>query len=106
MAEAVRAFVDYKFGARGVFRMGALTSGWRDPINATKQINAPSEAAVQATIAYCDYIYQRYERFPAYSAPFRTVLGYQATHVDVEFYDKFYKPEALSKTHRAIWMSR
>ena len=40
----------------------------------------------------------RYGRFPAYSAPFRTVLGYQATHVDVEFYDCFYRPEALTAT--------
>jgi hypothetical protein len=100
MAEAVRAFVDYKFGAGGVFRTGALTSGWRDPLNTTKQIPAPSETAIQATIAYCDYIYQRYGRFPTYSAPFRTVLGYQATHVDAEFYDTFYKPEALSETQR------
>jgi hypothetical protein len=81
-------------------RTGALTSAWRDPLNTTKQIPAPSEAAIQATIAYCDYIYQRYGRFPAYSAPFRTVLGYQATHVDIEFYDLFYKPEALSETQR------
>jgi hypothetical protein len=41
-----------------------------------------------------------YGRFPAYAAPFRTVLGYQATHVDEDFYDLFYRPEALSETQR------
>jgi hypothetical protein len=103
MAAAVRAFVEYKFGPQGVFRAGAAASGWRDPAGAAAQIPAPSEAAIQATIAYCEYIYHRYGRFPAYSPPFRTVLGYQATHVDAEFYDRFFRAEALSATQRALW---
>jgi hypothetical protein len=59
-----------------------------------------------ATIAYCEYLYARYGRFPAYSAPFRTVLGYQASHVDADFYQRFYRPEALTETqgqHLAGW---
>jgi hypothetical protein len=32
--------------------------------------------------------------------PYRTVLGFQACHLDAEFYDKFYRPEALSETVR------
>jgi hypothetical protein len=100
MEAAVRAYVAYKFGAQGVFRGGASLSGWRDASAATPHIPAPSEAAVAATVAYCEYIHARYRRFPAYSAPFRTVLGYQATHVDVEFYQRFYHPEALTDTQR------
>jgi hypothetical protein len=103
MAEAVRAFVAYKFGPQGIFRGGAAHSGWREPGRVAAAIPAPSEAAIAATIAYCEYVYQRYGRFPAYSPPFRTMLGYQATHVDVEFYDRFYRPEALSDTQRAAW---
>ena len=106
MTAAVRAFVEYKFGAQGVFRGGARLSGWKDAASAALQIPAPSEAAIQATIAYCEYIYQRYGRFPAYAPPFRTVLGYQATHVDVEFYDKFFQPAALSETQRALEAER
>ena len=30
----------------------------------------------------------------------RTVVVYQACHLDVEFYDKFYNPEALTPTQR------
>lgn len=101
MTAAVAAFIEYKFGAQGVFRGGAVNSAWRDPQQVAQGIPAPSDAAVAATIAYCEYVYNRYGRFPAYSAPFRTVLGYQATHVDVEFYEKFYRPEALSPTHQA-----
>jgi len=100
MADAVRSFVDTKFGQHGTFRGGAAMSAWRDPVGAAAAIPAPSEKAVAATIAYCEYIYARYGRFPAYTAPFRTVLGYQATHVDVEFYDRFFHPEAISDTQR------
>ena len=100
MEAAVREFVERKFGPQGVFRGGARTSGWREPNEKTAGIPAPSEAAIEATIAYCEYVYDRYGRFPAYSAPFRTVLGHQATHVDVDFYDRFYHPDALSETQR------
>lgn len=103
MTAAVKAFVAYKFGPQGIFRGDATNSAWRDPQGATQQIPAPSEAAIAATVAYCEYVYNRYNRFPAYSAPFRTVLGYQATQVDVEFYERFYRPEALSDAQRARW---
>ncbi|MEZ4870226.1 MAG: hypothetical protein R3C14_53345 [Caldilineaceae bacterium] len=105
MRAAVEAFIDHKFGPQGVFRGGAAQSGWRDPAAAAAQIPAPSTAAIDATCAYCDYVYQRYGRFPAYSAPFRTVLGYQATQVDLEFYERFYQPEALSPTQRVQWQA-
>ena len=32
--------------------------------------------------------------------PYRTVLGFQASHLDAEFYDKFSRPDALSETQR------
>jgi len=106
MEAAVRAFVESKFGPRGVFRGGANLSGWQDPQRAAAEIPAPSEPAIEATVAYCEYVHDRYDRFPAYGAPFRTVLGYQATHVDVDFYNRFYRPEALTDTqrwHQARW---
>jgi hypothetical protein len=100
MADAVRAVVDHKFGPQGVFRGGARHSAWRDPEAVAAAAREPSEVAIEATTAYCDYVYRRYGRFPAYQPPFRTVLGYQAGHLDTEFYDRFYKPETLSETQR------
>jgi hypothetical protein len=100
MEAAVHEFVERKFGPQGVFRGGASASGWREPDEKAAAIPAPSEAAIEATIAYCEYVYEGYGRFPAYSAPFRTVLGHQATHVDVDFYDRFYHPDALSEAQR------
>ena len=39
-------------------------------------------------------------------SPFRTVLAYQAHHLDVGFYDRFYRPGAYTETvagHLAAW---
>lgn len=103
MKEAVFAFIERKFGNQGVFRGRVVHSNWRNPQQMAQEIPEPTAAAIAATVAYCDYVYQRYGRFPAYSPPYRTVLGYQATHVDVEFYDRFYQPEALTDTQRQAW---
>jgi hypothetical protein len=101
MAEAVQAVADLKFGLGGVFRSHPSGSAWKDQPEVARQIPPLSEAAVAATIAYCEYLWRRYGRFPVYLTPYRTVAGFQACHVDAEFYDRFYRPEAISPTQRA-----
>jgi hypothetical protein len=101
MTNAVRAVVDAKFGPKGVFRSPDHPSAWADGPSVVKEIPAPGQATVDAAIAYCEYVWKRYGRFPAYMPPYRTVLGFQACHVDAEFYDRFYRPDALSARHRA-----
>jgi hypothetical protein len=63
-------------------------------------VNEVSDRAIAATIAYCEYVWNRYGRFPALMPPFRTVLGFQAGHLDLDFYDKFYPPGAISESQR------
>ncbi len=48
-----------------------------------------------------EYLWSRYGRFPVYTPPYRTVLGFQACHLDVNFYDKFYQSGALSESVRS-----
>jgi hypothetical protein len=103
MEEAVLAFVEYKYAeARGTFRDGGAVTGWRD--GATVQSNIPrySDRAIDTTIAYCDYVFRRYGRFPANSGPFRSVLAYQAHHLDPDFYDRFYRPEAVGEFNDSL----
>lgn len=100
MEAAVLAYVEHKWGDNGIWREKAAHSAWKNGADKAKQIKRPSDIAIQATIDYCEYIYKRYGRFPAYSAPFRTVIGYQVTTVDNDFYDEFYAPNALSPTQR------
>jgi len=106
MEAAVRAVVEAKFGAQGTYRGGSRHSAWQKPEAIASGAGAPSEATIAATIACCDYIYRTYGRFPAYSPPLRTVLGFQVNHIDVGFYDKHYRPEALSegvRKHLECW---
>jgi hypothetical protein len=98
MREAVEAVVAHKSGNAGVFRGGSACA-WTDPEKA-RSVPAVSEKAIAATIAYCEYVWNRYCRFPAHFPPFRTVLGFQSGHLDLEFYERFYPGSAISDTIR------
>lgn len=100
MTEAVRAVVAIKSGADGVFRGGLSRSAWAQQESVVAQVPPVSEAAIAATSAYCEYLWRRYGRFPVYLPPYRTVLGFQACHLDPEFYDRFYHPEVLGESQR------
>jgi len=73
---------------------------WAKHDSIVNEVPRVSEASVDATIAYCEYLWGRYGRFPLYMPPYRTVLGFQACHLDVNFYEKFYQAGALSETVR------
>jgi hypothetical protein len=103
MSEAVQAVVDLKFGAGGVFRSDGQGSAWSNHAATSAAIPRVSDAAIAATTAYCEYVWERYGRFPVYLPPYKTVLGFQACHLDAEFYDRFYRPEALAETQRRDW---
>jgi len=98
MREAVEAVVEHKTGKAGVFRGGSLCA-WRDS-NTVRSVPQVSGKAIEATIAYCEYIWKRYGRFPAHMPPVRTVLGFQAGHLDLAFYEKFYPSAVISETIR------
>ena len=106
MTEAVRAVVETKYGAQGLFRSAGHGSAWKDHNGVVQTVAPVSEATIAAVTAYCEYLWARYGRFPVYMPPYRTVLGFQACHLDAEFYDKFYKPEALGETQRKDFEKR
>jgi len=98
MKDAVLAFLSTKFApGTGSFRDGGETTAWLEPQRVLAGIPEYSGVAVDATIAYCEYIYRRYGRFPSACGPFRTVLAYQAHRLDPDFYGRFYRPEALGR---------
>ena len=96
MTEAVHAVVDLKFGVKGLFRSEGAGSAWKDQDDITRQVPPISSSAIGATVACCEYLWRRYGRFPVYMPPYRTVLGFQACHLDIEFYQKFYRSQAIA----------
>jgi hypothetical protein len=61
-------------------------------------IPGPSEEAIAATKLLASYIWDRYGRFPATIDPVLTTVWYQAHHLDVDFYDRYY-PRAAVPDH-------
>jgi hypothetical protein len=94
MEEAVLAFVDYKYAqGRGTLRDGGAATNWQDGAAVQAGIPRYSDQA----IACCEYLYSRYGRIPATNGPFRTLMAYQAHHLDADFYRTFYRSEAVGE---------
>lgn len=108
MEAAVQSVVDDKYksggiyggGERGVFKLRKANAGWQEPEQVSSQVPQISKKAISATVSLLEYIWNRYGRFPATYPPFHTLMGFQAGHVDEEFYNKHYRSESLSDTHR------
>ncbi len=107
MEEAVHAFVDAKFAkGKGIFRDGSDSSPWKSPREMQAGIGEYSQANIDAVVAFCEYVYGRYGRFPGNFGPLRNLMAFQVHHIDPEFYDRFYKPGAYTDAHRehfATW---
>ncbi len=106
MSEAVQSVVELKFGGNGIFRQPGEAAGWKDAEGVKNAVPATSQKAIDAATAYAEYVWRRYGRFPAYLPPFRTVLGFQAVHLDPAFYAQYYKPEALAQSQREDFKKR
>lgn len=102
MEAAVLAFIDFKFKeGSGVYRDPNLPTAFADGAEVLQHAAEHSDQAIAATVACCEYLYKRYGRFPPTSGPFRSILAYQAHHLDFDFYDRFYTSEALGESQRA-----
>jgi hypothetical protein len=98
MRAAVEAYVEAKYGQAGSLRDPVAGGMWKDPQRVSAGIPKTSKTAIETTIAYCNYLYERFGRFPGTNGPFRTVTAYEAYHLDPAFYDEYYVPGALSPT--------
>ena len=107
MKDAVLAYLDFKQRNAADAPIEATFAGvWKEPKAVQKLIPKFSDACIDATIAYCEYVYDRYGRFPSYYGPLRTTLAHQAHHLDLEFYDTNYTAGAYTETqarHNELW---
>ena len=100
MEAAVHAFVDTKYAqGRGIFRDPSAGSAWKDPQYAQDKIIKYSQKTIDAVVAYCSYVYERYGRFLGSFGPLRNLMAFQVHHIDTEFYDRHYAPGAYHEKH-------
>ena len=67
-----------------------------------------TERAIDATIAFADYVLGTYGRFPAHADACKSIVACQTHHLDEEFYATFYPDSTLPDAHREhmhVWHS-
>jgi hypothetical protein len=98
MKDAVEAIQIRKFGPGGPFHPN--TPGpWKDSRQVRSAAQVHSEEFRECVALQAQYIYDTFGKFPATVPSIFTIMYLQAHHLDLEFYDRFYKPGAYLKTH-------
>lgn len=98
MSEAVEALVKRKFGRGGPYN--PETPGpWKDSAKIRGSALPVTEEFKECVALQAQYVYDTYGKFPA-TVPTIFIMTYvQAQHIDLEFYDHYFKPGAYLSTH-------
>lgn len=98
MRAAVEALCERKFGPGGPFHPD--TPGpWKDPAKVRSAAQPHSDEFRECVALQAQYIFATFGKFPG-TVPSIFVITYlQAHHLDLDFYEKFYKPGAYLRTH-------
>lgn len=98
MRAAVEALARRKFGPGGPFHP-ATPGPWKDSARVRGSALVHSDEFKECVALLCQYVYDRFGRFPG-TVPSVFVLTYlQAHHLDLEFYDHHFEPGAYLETH-------
>jgi len=99
MREAVEALIKRKFGDGGVYNM-ETPGAWEDSAKVRSSAKPFTDEIKECVALQAQYIYDTYGKFPA-TIPSIFLLTYlQAQHIDLDFYDHYFKPGSYLSTHR------
>jgi hypothetical protein len=99
MRAAVEALCERKFGPGGPFN--ADTPGpWKDSAKVRASAQIHDEQFRECIALQAQYIYDTFGRFPGTVPTMFAIMYLQAHHLDLEFYDHFYKQGSYLKTHK------
>lgn len=99
MRAAVEALCDRKFGTGGPFH--PETPGpWKDSPRVRSSAQVHSKDFRDCVAMQAQYVYDTFGKFPGTVPSMFVLMHVQAHHLDLEFYDRFYKPGAYLRTHR------
>jgi hypothetical protein len=99
MRSAVETLCERKFGPGGPFHPD--TPGpWKESARVRSAARVHSEEFRECVALQAQYLLDTFGKFPG-TVPSIFVITYlQAHHLDLEFYDTFYRPSACLETHR------
>jgi len=108
MRAASEAIQKRKFGPGGPFH--PETPGpWKDSVKVRSAAQVHSEEFRECVALQAQYVLDTFGKFPGTVPSIFLITYLQAHHLDLEFYDTFYKPGAYLKTHArhmTQWHSR
>lgn len=96
MRDAVDKFLEH----RGYFWEEDNAYPYQNPEGVLTDEYHPSEVRIEIVKDFCSYIYENYGRFPAFLDPMFARLVFQAHHLDLDFYDKYYNEGAYTEIHK------
>lgn len=98
MSEAVEAVCERKFGEGGPFHKD--TPGpWKESAKVRAAAEIHSQDFKDCVSLQAEYVFETFGKFPG-TVPSIFVMQYlQAHHLDLDFYDEFYKPGAYLDSH-------
>ncbi|WP_233576182.1 hypothetical protein [Saccharopolyspora rhizosphaerae] len=98
MRAAVEAFAERKFGPGGPFHRDT-PGAWSDSPGFRGSAQVHDDEFKSCVALQAQYVYDTFGKFPA-TVPTVFILNYvQAHHLDLDFYDHFFKPGAYLGTH-------
>jgi hypothetical protein len=98
MRAAVDAVCDRKFGRGGPFH--PKTAGpWQDSAKVRGAAQVHDEAFRECVALQAQYVFDTFGKFPGTVPSIFLITYLQAHHLDLDFYDMFYKPGAYLHTH-------
>jgi hypothetical protein len=98
MAAAVDAFAERKFGAGGPYNR-ETPGAWSDSPGVRGSAQVHDERFKACITIQAQYIFDTFGKFPATVSSLMILNYVQAHHLDLEFYDRFFKPGAYLRTH-------
>jgi hypothetical protein len=106
MGAAVQAVFDAKWGGKGIYKEEGGPVAFKDRGSLDRLVNKTPEWCLEAAKAFCTYLWDTYDRFPATVDPMEMNIWFQAHHLETGFYDRYYQPGAYHKAvkdHMAVW---
>jgi hypothetical protein len=98
MRAAADAVCERKFGPGGPFHTD--TPGpWKDSPKVRSAARVHDERFRECVALQAQYVYDTFGEFPGTVPSMFLIMYLQAHHLDLDFYDEFYKPGAYLNTH-------
>lgn len=98
MRAAVEAVCERKFGPGGPFN--PETPGpWKDSRKVRSAAQVHDDRFKECVALQAQYVYDTFGKFPGTVPSMFLIMYLQAHHLDLDFYDQFYKAGAYLKTH-------